>query len=253
VSLIVLPRLMETRWFAAVVVGLMLGVLHWVRVRQIARVMSARFDERLDERTRVARELHDTLLQTVHGSKMVADRALRDTTDQIQLVRTLEQLSVWLGQAGAEGQVALQSLRGSTSEKDELAAAFRRAIDECRNEFAGELLLSVRGRAGKMRTDVRDEVYRIGYEAIRNACVHSYSRRIHVTLDYGHDLTLRISDNGVGIDAAGTDRVKERHIGLSGMRERAERIGAKLTLMSGPGTGTELTLIVPSPIAFLAG
>ena len=212
--------------------------------------MSARFDERLAERTRVARELHDTLLQTVHGSKLVADRALRDTADRDRLVRALEQVSVWLGQAAAEGRAALQSLRASTTESNDLAGAFRRAIDECRNNSSARDAVFRAGTRAGVHPVVRDEVYRIGYEAIRNACVHSHASRIDVVLEYGDDLTLRIGDNGVGIDAAVIETGKEGHFGLRGMRERAERIGAKFTLVSGPETGTAITLNVPGRLAF---
>lgn len=249
----VLPRFYQTWWFATAMVAVVLlivGVFHKARVRQLSRTMRARFDERLDERTRVARELHDTLLQTVHGSKLVADRALRDTADRDQLVRALEQLSVWLGQAATEGRAALQSLRASTTETNNLAGAFQRAIDECRNNSSAEMVLVVHGDARELHPVVRDEAYRIGYEAIRNACVHSGASRIDVSLEYGHDLTLRISDSGVGIDTAVMEAGKEGHFGLRGMRERAERIGAKVTLVSGAGKGTVITLVVPGRIVF---
>ena len=180
----------------------------------------------------------------------MADRALRDTTDRDRLVRALEQLSAWLGQAAAEGRAALHSLRGSTTESNDLAEAFRRAIDECRNDSSTEAPFSVQGRARELHPAVRDEVYRIGYESIRNACAHSRASRIEVALEYGHDLTLRISDNGVGIDAGVIETGKEGHFGLPGMRERAERIGAKFTLVSSPGTGTAITLVVPGRTAF---
>jgi len=249
----VLPRFYQTWWFAAAMAGLVMliaGVAHRVRVRQISRVMSARFDERLAERTRVARELHDTLLQTVHGSKLVVERALRDNADRDRLVRALEQLSVWLGQAAAEGRAALHSLRASTTEGNDLAGAFRRAIDECRNDSAAQTPFCVQGHARELHPMVRDEVYRIGYEAIRNACMHSSANRIDIALEYGHDVILRISDDGVGIDTAVIETGKEGHFGLRGMRERAERIGATFTLVSGPGIGTAITLIVPGRIAF---
>jgi signal transduction histidine kinase len=101
-----------------------------------------------------------------------------------------------------------------------------------------------------MHPIVRDEIYRIGYEAIRNACIHSKGSRLEVQLKYGHDLTLRVSDNGLGIDPAVAGDGKEGHFGLTGIRERAARIGAKLTLVSSASSGTEIILIVPGSIIF---
>jgi signal transduction histidine kinase len=101
-----------------------------------------------------------------------------------------------------------------------------------------------------MHPVVRDEIYRVGYEALRNACVHSRGSQIDVQLEYGSELKWRISDNGVGIDAEMIETGKEGHFGLRGMRERAERIGAKFTLVSGRGTGTAITLVVPGRTAF---
>jgi signal transduction histidine kinase len=101
-----------------------------------------------------------------------------------------------------------------------------------------------------MHPIVRDEVYRIGYEAIRNACMHSEASRLEVDLRYDHDLVVRVKDNGKGIDADITAEGKDGHFGLQGMRERAARIGAKLTLSSSATTGTEITLVVPGDIAF---
>lgn len=244
------PYFYQTRWFVAAMVtfGIMLMILIYrLRVAQISRMLSARFDERLAERTRVARELHDTLLQTVQGSKMVADHALKNPADHTRMVRAMEQLSTWLAQATEEGRAALQSLRSSTTEKNNLAEAFRRAIDECGgsgNSF------SVNGDSREMHPVVRDEIYRIGYEAIRNACAHSGAGKVEVMLEYAHDLTLRVSDDGVGIDSAVIEQGKEGHFGLRGMRERAERIGAKFTLDSSPNSGTVITLVVPGRIAF---
>jgi signal transduction histidine kinase len=244
----------EAMWAWWLVPGtgvLALGVvIHRARVRRVARVMTARCDERLAERTRLAYEVHDRLLQTIHGSKLVADRALRDAADPAGPVRALEQVSSWLGQAATEGRAALQSLRTVPTERNNLAEAFGRAIDECRADSGAEMPFLVQGAAREMDPVVRDEVYRIGYEAIRNACVHARATRIDVALEYGHDLTLRIRDNGVGIEPTVVARGKDGHVGLRGMRERAERIGAAFTLESGAEKGTAITLIVPGRIAF---
>ena len=244
------PYFYQTRWFVAAIVtlGVLLVILIYrLRVAQISRMLSARFDERLAERTRVARELHDTLLQTVQGSKLVADHALKNPADHTRMVRAMEQLSTWLAQATEEGRAALQSLRSSTTEKNNLAEAFRRAIDEC---GGNEKSFSVTGDSREMHPVVRDEIYRIGYEAIRNACTHSGAGKLEVELAYAHDLTLRVSDDGVGIESVVIEQGKEGHFGLRGMKERAERIGAKFTLDSSPNSGTVITLVVPARIAF---
>jgi signal transduction histidine kinase len=249
----VAPAWYQTNWF--MVVCLFAGLLvlitaYRLRVRQIARAMSARFDERLAERTRVAREIHDTFLQTVQGSKMVADHALKYSADHARMVRAMEQLSTWLEQATEEGRAALHSLRASTTEKNDLAEAFRRAIDECGRVSRAETSFSVNGDSREMHPVVRDEIYRIGYEAIRNSCAHSGGDRLEVTLEYAHDLTFGISDNGVGIGSEVVENGKEGHFGLRGMRERAQRIGSKFTLVSSPDSGTVITLVVPGRIAF---
>ena len=97
---------------------------------------------------------------------------------------------------------------------------------------------------------VRDEVYRIGYEAIRNACTHSEGSRLEVELTYTHDLIVRVADNGVGMDPSIAAAGKAGHFGLQGMRERAARLGAKLTMTGSADSGTEILLTVPGRIIF---
>ena len=247
------PAWFQTRSFSvAMAIGVLLtaAALYRLRVRQIAGTMKARFDERLAERTRVARDIHDTLLQTVHGSKLVADHALKNTSDHGQVVRALEQLAEWMDQANQEVRAALNSLRTSTSEANDLADPLRRALDECRVHANMDVSLSVAGAGRDLHPVVRDEVYRIGYEAIRNACRHSAGRAVDVMLEYARDLTLRIRDDGVGIDPAVVEQGKDGHFGLRGMRERAARIGGRFAIDTAPRSGTAVTLIVPGRVAF---
>jgi len=249
----VAPAWYQTNWFRILCVlsgVFIVWVIYRLRVRQIARAIGARFDERLAERTRIARDLHDTFLQTIQGSKLVADDALEPSTDPVRMHRAMEQLSVWLGRATQEGRAALNSLRSATTQTNDLAEAFQRATDECRMQSPIEVSFSVVGDAKEMHPVVRDEVYRIGYEAIRNACMHSGGGRLELALSYAEDLTLRVSDNGTGIDPAVADRGKDGHFGLQGMRERAARIGGKLTLGSSSSSGTEIRLTVPGSIIF---
>lgn len=253
VELTIAPAWFQAYWFFALCAGaafLTLWVLYRMRVRHVARAMSARFDERLSERTRLARDLHDTFLQTIQGSKLVADSALKQSADPTPMRGAMEQLSAWLGRATEEGRAALNSLRTSTTETNDLAAAFRRSIDECRIHNSMEASFSVVGEVSEMHPIVRDEVYRVGYEAIRNACAHSQATRLQVDLTYADDLSLRVRDNGVGIDPSIMDEGKEGHFGLQGMRERARRIMAKITVETFAGAGTEVNLVVPGSIIY---
>jgi signal transduction histidine kinase len=113
-----------------------------------------------------------------------------------------------------------------------------------------EISFSVVGDAQDMHPVVRDEIYRIGYEAIRNACMHSGGGRLEVALSYAEDLTMRVFENGIGMDPSVSDKGKNGHFGLQGMWERAARIGAKLTLRSSSSSGTEIRLVVPGGIIF---
>jgi len=249
----VAPAWYQATWFQALCVlgaGFLVWAFYDFRMRQIARAMSARFDERLGERTRIARELHDTFLQTIQGSKLVADDALENSENPARMQRAMRQLSEWLEQATREGRAALNSLRTSTIEKNDLAAALRRAMDECRRQTSMEAFFSVAGDAKEMHPVVRDEIYRIGYEGIRNACMHSSGNRLDVSLSYSQDLILRVSDNGIGIDPAIVEKGRNGHFGLQGMRERAARIGAKLAIVSPANSGTEITVVVPGRIVF---
>jgi signal transduction histidine kinase len=214
------------------------------------RIIELRWDERVSERLRITHELHDTLLQTIEASRIIAAIALERSSDPLHQRRALEKLSTWLDRAGQEGREALNSLHASTFERNDLAEAFRRAIEDCRRQTAAEVTFSAAGDAREMHPIVRDEIYRIGYEAIRNACAHAVASQVMVQLRYALDLTLNIKDNGVGIDPAVLDRGRAGHFGLEGMRQRAARIGGRLTLASSPPSGTEVKLVVPGRIIF---
>jgi signal transduction histidine kinase len=221
----------------------------WAMTRQIAEL---RLEERVSERMRITRELHDTLLQTLQGSKLVADDALESPDDPVRIRHAVEQISLWLAKATQEGRAALNSLRESATEKNDLAEAFGRAIDECRRQTPIDAGFSVAGDLRQMHPVVRDEIYRIGYEAIRNASMHSQAGRLDVWLTYGHSLTLRVADDGVGIAPEVLQKGRQGHFGLQGMRERAARIGAKISIASSASLGTEIKLVVPGGIIFRA-
>jgi signal transduction histidine kinase len=108
----------------------------------------------------------------------------------------------------------------------------------------------VDGIAQQLHPIVRDEIYRIGYEAIRNACSHSGGSRLEIDLSYARNLVLRVRDDGKGIPPKVAGSGREGHFGLKGMQERALRVGGTLTLSSSAFSGTEVELIVPGNIVF---
>src|SRR6267142_450158 len=148
-----------------------------------------------------------------------------------------------------EGRAALNSLRTSTTQRNDLADALRRVTENGFVPRSMRVTFSVVGDARDMHPVVRDEVYRIGYEAIRNACLHSSATQLEIELVYAQELTLRVRDNGVGIDTAIADKGRDGHFGLQGMRERAARIGGTLSMMTS-ASGTDIKLIVPGGIIF---
>ena len=252
ISLFIPPAWWQTWWFRALcalsVIAVLAAAIRW-RLNAYSKQMRLRFDDRLQERTRVARDLHDTLMQTVLASKMLVDGAADvDSVDKGRAA--FEKLSVWLGLAAEEGRAVVDSLRASTAEGRDLAEALELAALEARaGRHNIDTPVLVTGKVRALHPIVRDEVLRIGVEAIRNAFVHSGASHVIVALDYARDLTLRIKDDGQGIDDAVLSSGRSGHFGLVGMRERAELVGATFTITSSP-MGTEITLLVPRTVAF---
>jgi len=250
----VAPTWFQTTLFRLAVAALLLGLLaaaYRIRVRRVSAVLAARYDERLAERTRIARELHDTLLQTVQGSKIVADDALDRPDDPDRLRHALTRVSEWLGQASQEGRAALNSLRGSEAVSD-LADALRRAADNPARPTTMSVSVEAHCAPKILHPVVQEEIYRIGYEGIQNACRHSRATRLAIEIEYGNDLVLRMTDDGVGLDPAVAGAGKPGHFGIPGMRERATDIGAALTVEPA-NPGTRITLVVPGRRVFRAG
>ena len=247
------PYFYETNLFrlaAVLLLALLVAGAYQLRLRRMAAQMNARLDERVAERTRLARDLHDTLLQTIQATKMIAEAEIAGADDPVSNRRTLEKLATLLGQAMQEARDSLLSLRTSTTETNDLADGLRRAGEECAAAYPLRFTLRVEGAVKEMHPVVRDEIYRIGYEAIRNAFHHSGGAEVRVVLTYAHSLELVVRDDGKGIDPDIAVNGKPWHFGLAGMQERAVRIGAKLSISSSANGGTRLELIVPGHIVF---
>jgi signal transduction histidine kinase len=252
------PAWFQTTWFSLLCLtcGIgMVSLLYRLRVRQIAEGIKARFEERLAERTRIAQELHDTLLQGFLSASMqvhvATDRLPEESPVKPALSRSLE----FMRQAIEEGRNAVQGLRSSSTLSVDLEQAFARIQQELNadntNERPVEFRVIVQGQQKPLNPLLRDEIYHIGREGLTNAFRHARANRIEIELNYSSgDFHLLVRDDGCGIDPEILRTGRDRHWGLSGMRERAKRMGAQLHVLSKPSAGTEVELSVPGRVAF---
>ena len=233
------------RILAALLLIMLVTGAYLYRLHRYAAILKMRFDERLEERTRLSRDLHDTLLQTVQGSKMVADEAREHVNDPKLTAHALERLSEWLNRAILEGRAALDELRISSIEVDDLIGALRRAAADCSQFTAIVVNTSTTGSMRKLHPVARDEVYRMGYEAIRNACTHSAATDLWISIDFRRTFRLEVRDNGRGIEEQILRVGRRGHFGLTGMKERAASLGGQLTISNEFTGGVVVSLSVP--------
>jgi signal transduction histidine kinase len=220
---------------------------HRLRLHQLTR----RLEERLLERTQVAQELHDTLLQGVVSASMqlhmAVDQLPADSPAQPAFNRVLK----LMGQVVEEGHHVVRGLRSSVENPADLERAFLRIQQEMAFKEQVNFHVLVKGRPRPVRATVRDDLYSVGREALVNAFRHSRATNIAVELVYaGRQMRIRVRDNGCGIDPKILRTGREGHRGLSGMYERAEKMGARLRGRSRVAAGTEVELSVPRHIAF---
>jgi signal transduction histidine kinase len=214
------------------------------------RIVELRLQERVSERTRLARDLHDTLLQTLQGSKLVADDAREHRSDAEYTSRSLDKLSGWIDRATREGRAALNTLHGSAFDNRELSKRLQSALDECEPYGVSERILNISGTPLEVDPIVTDEICSVGREAIRNAFMHSRATRIEVQLNYSEDFTMIVRDNGRGMDSTTASKGRDGHFGLQSMRERAARIHAQFQLITAPNLGTTVELKIVGKTAF---
>jgi signal transduction histidine kinase/ligand-binding sensor domain-containing protein len=253
IDLSIAPAFYQTIWFQAVCWASGAGLLwcfYLLRLKQATAQIHGRLEARLAERSRIARELHDTLLQSFQGLMLrfqVVDDLLPPGKAKEELERALSRAD----RAIAEGRNAVSDLRSSATTTDDLAQAVRALGDELATEDAAAFRLVVEGPTRDMHPIIRDELYRIAREALRNAFSHARAHDIEVELIYAEAFfRMRIRDDGEGISPATLEEGRPGHFGLPGMRERANQIGAKLTIWSGGGTGTEIELSIAGSIAY---
>jgi ligand-binding sensor domain-containing protein/signal transduction histidine kinase len=259
------PLFWQTWWFRAgclaVCIAATLGIYRF-RLRELTRQLNLRSEERLAERTRIARELHDTLLQSFHGLlfRFQAARNLLPRRPE-EAIQALDGAITRAEQAIDEGRDAIQDIRSEQVVKSDLAQLLTETGQELAaaqdtnpdaNTHPAAFRVTVEGERQDLAPMLQDEIYRIAREVLRNAFQHASAHRIEAEIRYDDRLfRLRIRDDGRGIDQKVLDEGgRAGHWGLPGIQERAKRIGARLDFWSQAGAGTEVELTVPASVAF---
>jgi len=259
-TVIVTPPWWKTAWFrilCTLLVLLLVRAAYQLRLRQLRHEFEIALDARVRERTTIARELHDTLIQSFHGLMLrfqIVSQLLPERPAQAK-----EQLEITIDRAEkaiTEGRDAVQGLRESTVQTNDLA----RDIDTLGEELAADpgnqgspaFRVVVEGEPRNLHPILRDEVYRIAGEALRNAFRHARARQIEVEIRYDDQrFRMRVRDDGAGMNQTViSDQERKGHYGLPGMRERATLIGGELKIWSEFDAGTEVELLIPASVAY---
>jgi signal transduction histidine kinase/ligand-binding sensor domain-containing protein len=255
----ILPPWWGTRWFRMTCAGLLLALLwagYQVRVRQLHHQFELTLEARVGERTRIARELHDTLLQSFHGLLLrfqTVSHLLPESPSEAK--QRLDAAIAHAAAAITEGRDAVQGLRSSATEKNDLAqaiSALGAELDADGSSLRPSFHVTVEGETRELHPILRDDIYKIAAEALRNAFQHAHAGQVEVEIRYDNEeFRLRVRDDGRGIDPAVlATQGLEGHYGLRGMPERAALIGGKLTVWSDVAAGTEMELRLPASIVY---
>ena len=254
VSFEIPPTFFQWYWFRALCVAftlLLLWLAYRLRVAQVASRIRTRLEERMGERERIARELHDTLLQSVQGLVLrfqsVAHRMPPGEPSRAHLESALSSADEVI----VEGRNRVRDLRAGDNSDDPLAN-LQELADAAGFDPPIPIRIVVEGRPRQVDPLVAAEIRRIAGEALFNIARHARADSVDVAITYGdRQLGVQIRDDGVGIaPSVLVQGSKEGHFGLIGMRERAERIGGALSFDSGAGKGTDVILTLPARLAY---
>ncbi|MFL6212427.1 MAG: two-component regulator propeller domain-containing protein [Blastocatellia bacterium] len=254
IQLEIVPAFWQTWWFrlsSAALAAAAVLVFYRLRLRRLTNELNMRFEERLAERTRIAQDLHDKLLQGFLSASMqldvAADRLEGDSPAKPLVSRVLELMR----QVIEEGRAALKDLRTSRSAPRDLAEAFSRLPDELALQNGVDYRVTVEGEPRSLHSVIREEAYWVVREALVNAFLHSRANHIEVVMEYApSQLRILVRDDGRGIEPQILRSGRDGHWGLRGMRERAEGVGARFKVWSRSGAGTGVELSIPADIAF---
>jgi signal transduction histidine kinase/ligand-binding sensor domain-containing protein len=252
------PAYYQTAWFRLSCLGaflLLLVAIYRLRLRHLARQFNIRLEERVNERTRIARDLHDTLLQSFQGVLLRFSAVTYMIPDHPEARKTMDNAIEQARQAITEGRDAVQGLRSSTILTNDLTQAITKFGEELAGSTEGkrpDFRVQAEGKSRDLAPPVRHEAYLIACEALRNAFQHAGAPRIEVEIRYdSRELRLRVRDDGKGIGAKVLEGGKRSgHHGLPGMHERAKLVGGRLVVWSELNAGTEIELTIPASVAY---
>jgi len=213
--------------------------------------MMLRMQERIDERTRISQELHDTLLQGLLSASMQLSVANRQLSTDSPAKPLVERVFGLLRKMTQESRNVVSGLRVRTAPDETLEAMLARLPQELAPTSNVEFKVLLEGSARPLKTPIRDELYWIARECVSNAFRHSNAKLIEAVVEYGDEcLRLVVRDDGAGIEPAALRRAEGVHWGLAGIGERAQRIGAKLEIASAAGAGTEVDVKIAARLAY---
>ena len=255
IQFMIQPTLWQTWWFRlsfAMLAVAVFWVFYLYRLRLATSRIQERLDAQLEERVRIARELHDTLLQGFQGLMLRLQGVLKILPEEEAARGMIEQVLDRGDQVLLEGRESVKDLRQVGATGDELSQALTQCGEDLRQGTPVVFSLSVNGAPQTLGQIVFNDAVRVGTEALANSFRHAEASNIGVEITYSKaEFCLRIRDDGVGIPASVLHQGRAGHWGLSGMRERAQKIGGKLSIWTGPNVGTEVELKVPAKVAYL--
>jgi signal transduction histidine kinase len=229
----------------------MLWVFYLYRLKLATGQVQERLGARLEERERIARELHDTLLQGFQGLMLRFQAVMKILPDQEPAHRMMEDALDRADEILLEGRQSVRDLREKGNSEGELSETLANLGKELAHERPTLFSIAVVGRARALDPTVFNEICRIGQEALINAFQHAKASKIEVELTYDSArVDLRVRDDGMGIASEVLRTGRLGHWGLSGMRERAHKIGARLHIWSKPNAGTEIELTIAADLAY---
>jgi signal transduction histidine kinase/ligand-binding sensor domain-containing protein len=241
-----LPHFYETNWFRYFCVALAAAAiwgLYNLRLRQIRQ----RFALVLEERGRLAREIHDTLAQGFVGISSQLDAVALTLNGHVDMARKhLELARKMVRHSLTEARRSVMDLRASALEGHDLPSALSEAAHQWTAGSPVQVHVDVEGDSGPLPEETEQHLLRIAQEAVTNAVKHARASQVNIHLEMANrKLSLRVADNGRGFEQDEAFSELGGHFGLLGMRERAERLGGELRLHSEPGHGTEVAVTVP--------